>query len=57
MIMRAIDQVVAYCMQISMYNFIGVAIVMANAYNGVFYHGIGILRVYREIVEVLEFKY
>ena len=41
MIMRTIGPVVAYCMQICMYNFTGMAIVMAHASNGVLYRGCG----------------
>ena len=54
MIMRTIVLVVDYCMQIYMYNFTGVAIVIANdkcASNGVFYQDIGILCVYRKITD------
>ena len=48
--MQTIDPVVAYCMQISMYNFTGeafviVCIIIPGCYN------FGLLSVYREIVD------
>ena len=51
MIMRTIDPVVVYCMQISMCNYMhtGEAIVMAN-YDTVHLTGCCLLYVYREIV-------
>ena len=50
MIMRTIDPVVTYFMQVSMCNFTGEAFVIHCIYR-VFYHDFGLLFVHTEIVD------